>query len=126
MLADDALARGNGSRRVLSAIAGFRRVSQSAAYPRATAIDTFDRKNMQSTFAAVVAYEFGSVDLCRRFIIRLGNSLTGRGVLRIDHNDGGADMLAGVWESIDPISQIGVSCDIRYTFIGGAFSIPTI
>lgn len=125
VLADDSIGRGDGSMRLLSLVPGFRRVAQLAAYPRAEAVETFDRGNLVSTVSAIVAYEFGSVGESARYLLRLGALLSGKGTLRIDHDDGGSDRLPdAVWETMEPSPQIGVSCNVRFTFVGGALDIP--
>lgn len=121
IIADDTLPRGAGSKFVITALPAHRRIGQQAAYPRAVSADTFDRKNLQTVYACVVSYQFAQVDECRRFLARLPQSMPGKGQLVIDYADGGTDLIVGIWESIDPVEQMGVSCMVRFTFVGGAF-----
>ena len=114
---------GAGSKIVLTSGFTHQRASEVAQYPRADSSEFFDRGNASTAFSAVVHYEFATVRECSMFQARLGNALGGRGNLKIEYPDGGADTLPGaVWGAIPVGPKLGITATIQFTFTGEAMT----
>ena len=124
VLGDDALGfRSAGSKFILSAgPTAVQFISEAVAYPRAEEIATFGRGNAQTSYAALIDYQFATVGACSQFLHRIGTDLDGAGVLEVTHDGGGQDSMEAICTAIQRVQRDGAMLVLSYTFLGGLFT----
>lgn len=124
MLGDDSLGqRGHGTKAIVSAYpAGEQRIVQTVAYPDAAKVEHIDRGNAQTTYVAIIDYQFDTIGKCDQFLRNLGNTLADGGVIEESYDGGGQASMEAALASWEVASFQGAAVIIRYTFLGGRFT----
>lgn len=97
-------------------------LNQTAAYPGADEIETFDRGNKQTAYRVIVDYQFATLGAAQKFRHNIGNDLEGAGILEITFDGGGQVSLQAVLNGIQKAGGIGLNFVLSYSFLGGRFT----